>query len=311
VSCAVQAASGFLVDRIGPRPVLFGGLALLGAGGAGLCRQPSYWMLAAFSVLAGIGNGVFHPVDYTLINRKVHATAAGPCLQRARHHRQPGLGAGAGAAGAGGAGGRLARGAGGRRRCAFWACWLLLWLAARPTCCAAMAGASQAGRLWRVRAEGPFDFLRIPAVWMCFAFFFFYAVALSVVQSFCTRSGAQMHGCRWPGRHVPDDLHGAQCRRHGGWAAFLASDPARCERVVGGGLWPGRGDRAGGWRCRCPGWRCRCCSALMGLASGSAGPSRDLLVKRITPDNASGRVYGVVYAGLDIGQALAPLFFGR
>ena len=29
-SCAVQTASGFLVDRLGPRPVLFGGLALLG-----------------------------------------------------------------------------------------------------------------------------------------------------------------------------------------------------------------------------------------------------------------------------------------
>jgi FSR family fosmidomycin resistance protein-like MFS transporter len=27
------------------------------------------------------------------------------------------------------------------------------------------------------RREGSFDFLRIPAVWMCFAFFFFYAMA--------------------------------------------------------------------------------------------------------------------------------------
>jgi MFS family permease len=49
----------------------------------------------------------------------------------------------------------------------------------------------------------------------------------------------------------------------------------------------------------------------MGFASGIAGPSRDLLVKRSTPANATGRVYGVVYAGLDIGQAVAPLIFGR
>ena len=48
----------------------------------------------------------------------------------------------------------------------------------------------------------------------------------------------------------------------------------------------------------------------MGFASGIAGPSRDLLVKRSTPENASGRVYGVVYAGLDIGQAVSPLIFG-
>ena len=33
VSCAVQTASGFLVDRYGPRPILFGG-----PGAAGRCR---------------------------------------------------------------------------------------------------------------------------------------------------------------------------------------------------------------------------------------------------------------------------------
>jgi MFS family permease len=49
---------------------------------------------------------------------------------------------------------------------------------------------------------------------------------------------------------------------------------------------------------------------LMGLAAGITGPSRDLLVKRSTPDHATGRVYGVVYSGLDIGQAVVPLFVG-
>ncbi len=34
-------------------------------------------------------------------------------------------------------------------------------------------------------------------------------------------------------------------------------------------------------------------------------------MKKSTPPNATGRVYGVVYAGLDIGQAVAPLVFGR
>jgi MFS family permease len=49
---------------------------------------------------------------------------------------------------------------------------------------------------------------------------------------------------------------------------------------------------------------------LMGFVTGTAGPSRDLLVKRSTPDNATGRVYGVVYAGLDLGQAVVPLVIG-
>ena len=38
--------------------------------------------------------------------------------------------------------------------------------------------------------------------------------------------------------------------------------------------------------------------------------ARDMLVKRSTPDNATARVYGVVYSGLDVGQAIAPLVFG-
>jgi MFS family permease len=48
----------------------------------------------------------------------------------------------------------------------------------------------------------------------------------------------------------------------------------------------------------------------MGFGAGIAGPSRDLIVKRASPPNATGRVYGVVYSGLDIGQAVAPLMFG-
>lgn len=71
VSCAVQTAAGFLVDRCGPRPILFGGLALLGVAAFGFALSPSYGAVAWFSVLAGVGNGVFHPADYTLLNRKV------------------------------------------------------------------------------------------------------------------------------------------------------------------------------------------------------------------------------------------------
>ena len=52
-------------------------------------------------------------------------------------------------------------------------------------------------------------------------------------------------------------------------------------------------------------------TALAGFGVGLAGPSRDMLIKRAAPPGATGRVYGTVYSGLDIGQALAPLVFGR
>jgi len=50
--------------------------------------------------------------------------------------------------------------------------------------------------------------------------------------------------------------------------------------------------------------------AATGFAVGIAAPSRDLLIKQVTPKGATGRVYGTVYSGLDVGFAIAPLIFG-
>ena len=50
--------------------------------------------------------------------------------------------------------------------------------------------------------------------------------------------------------------------------------------------------------------------ALAGLGTGLAGPSRDMLIKRAAPPGATGRVYGTVYSGLDVGFALAAPIFG-
>jgi predicted MFS family arabinose efflux permease len=159
-------------------------------------------------------------------------------------------------------------------------------------------------------AEGSLDFLKLPAVWMCFGFFFFYAGALSIVQSFATESARQLHD-------VPAALAAMCLSVYMVCAAagmvlggFLASDPQRCERIVGAAfglaavfaLLVGFAD--------VPGWSVPVLFGAMGLASGMAGPSRDLLVKAAAPDNATGRVYGVVYGGLDIGQAVVPLFIG-
>ena len=54
--------------------------------------------------------------------------------------------------------------------------------------------------------------------------------------------------------------------------------------------------------------------AGIGFFTGTAGPSRDLLVRRAATARfgkaAYGRVYGFVYSGLDLGLATAPLIFG-
>lgn len=308
VSCAVQATSGFLVDRYGPRPILFAGLGLIACAAFGFAASTSYPMMAVFSVLAGIGNGVFHPVDYTVLNRKVSPARLGHAYSF--HGITGSLG---------------------------WALAPLLlvplaiafsWRVALVA--AGVLALAVLGVLWLNRAKlqlpqagppprgaagggvagGGLDFLRIPAVWMCFAFFFFYAVVLSVVQTFAPEAARQLHG-------VPVAL-AALCLTvymvcsAGGMVlgGFLAADPARCETVVAAGfaaaaavaLWVGFGP--------VPALAVPALFGAMGFVTGLSGPSRDMLVKKSTPDNASGRVYGIVYSGLDIGQALAPLVFG-
>ena len=323
VSCVVQAGSGFVVDRFGPRPVLFAGLSLLGAAAFGFAVSHSYAMLAAFSVLAGAGNGVFHPVDFTLLNRKVHPSRLGHAFS------VHGI--------TGSLGWALAPAmlvplaiAFGWRVALMWAGALaftvlaVLWLnrerlvldsaldgapAAKP------AGAMPARVASTVVAvqpavEGSLAFLKLPAVWMCFAFFFFYAMALSGVQAFAPEAARLLH-------NVP--VHAAAlcltiymvCSAAGMVVGgFLAADPARCERIIGVGfgvaalvaLTLGFAD--------VPPMMVPVLFGVMGFGAGIAGPSRDLIVKRAAPSNATGRVYGVVYSGLDIGQAVAPLLFG-
>ena len=309
VSCVVQALSGFVVDRFGPRPVLFGGLALLGLAAFGFAASGSYAMLAVCSVVAGAGNGVFHPVDYTLLNRKVHPSRLGHAfsvhgisgslgwalapallvpLTIAFSWRVALMCAGA---------------------LAFLVLALLIanrrQLALDVTPVRQTQAASSLGHI-----EGNLAFLKLPAVWMCFGFFLFYAMALSGVQAFAPEAARMLH-------EVP--VHAAAmcltiymiCSAGGMVVGgFLAADAERCERIIGAGmglaalvaLTIGFADIAPMW--------VPVLFGVMGLGAGIAGPSRDLIVKRATPPNATGRVYGVVYSGLDIGQAVAPLLFG-
>ena len=307
VSCGVQAASGFVVDKLGPRPVLIAGLALIGVAAFGYALSTSYWMLAGAAVIGGIGNGVFHPVNYTLLNRKVSAPRLGHAYSF--HGITGSLG--------------WALAPAMLVPLAFAYSWRVALMAAGVLAFAVLAVVLINGsKLMLPKAqplhanaaaagsEGALDFMKIPAVWMCFAFFFWYAAVLSVIQTFAPTAAQRIHDVPLP--MVAMCLTIYMLGSAGGMVlgGFLAVDAQRCERIVGLGfsiaaalaLLLALGNLAA--------WTVPVLFSLMGFASGMAGPSRDLLVKRSTPDHASGRVYGVVYAGLDIGQALAPLLFG-
>jgi MFS transporter, FSR family, fosmidomycin resistance protein len=310
VSCVVQAAAGFWVDKYGPRPVLFVGLGLLAAGAFGMASSSHYAMLMVFVAVAGVGNGVFHPVDYTLLNRKVspprlgHAYSVHGISGSLGWALAPALMAGV----------------------AFAASWrwalvcaggvaavvgLVVWwrrdlLALPPSLPPATGRASTAPA---VEASG-FGFLRLSAVWWCFGFFFFYAMSLGVVQAFAPAAAQQMHNVPmgWIALCVTAYMVASATGMVGG--GFLASQPERSGRVVAVGFGSAALAALGVAVLPLPAWAVPAAFAVMGLCAGLAAPSRDMLVKRATPVAASGRVYGVVYAGLDIGQAVAPLIFG-
>ena len=304
VSCAVQTASGFWVDRFGPRPVLFGGLVVVALSAFGFAAAPNYGTLALLAVLAGVGNGVFHPANYTLLNRKVS---------------QPRLGHAYSVHGITGALGwavapalvvPLAIAFGWRIALVGAGCVALLVLAvlwwhraslALPQAPRAAAATGDAGGL---------AFLRIPAVWMCFTFFLVYAGVLTAVQTFAPMAARHLLGM--PVALVAVCVTSYMVCSAGGTVlgGFLASDPERCERVVAAGFGIAALLALAIGFTPVPPAAVPVLFGAMGFASGIAAPSRDMLVKRSTPENASGRVYGVVYSGLDVGQAIAPLAFG-
>ncbi len=308
VSCVVQAASGFVVDKLGPRPVLFVGLGMLALAAFGYAFAQSYWMLLASAAVAGVGNGVFHPVDYTLFNRKVAPTRLGHAYSV--HGITGSLGWALAPAFvvplAIAFSWRVALASAGVLA---FVVLLVLWLNRGTLALDVKAVHKATGS--DTAAGGELAFLKIPAVWMCFGFFFFYAVALSVVQTFAPVAAGHLHAV--PVALVAMCLTIYMVASASGMAVggFLASDPARCERVVGAAFGTAAVLALVLALADFPPYVVPAMFGAMGFASGLAGPSRDLLVKRSTPANATGRVYGVVYAGLDIGQAVAPLIFGR
>jgi MFS family permease len=77
VSAVFQTPAGFLVDRWGARRLLIGGL-LVGAIGiavAGLVS--SYWALIAGFALMGFANTIYHPADYAILSHSIGSRRIG------------------------------------------------------------------------------------------------------------------------------------------------------------------------------------------------------------------------------------------
>jgi MFS family permease len=77
VSAMSQTMAGFIVDRYGARRVLLFGMTTFSLALMLTGLATSYWMLVAVALLAGVGNSVFHPADFAILNAKVNPKRLG------------------------------------------------------------------------------------------------------------------------------------------------------------------------------------------------------------------------------------------
>ena len=314
VSCIVQAASGFLVDRIGARPVLFAGVGLLALAALTYSQSNGYAMLVLGAVIAGCGNGVFHPVDYTLINHKISP----PNLPYAYSiHGVTGYIGWAAAPAFMVAVASIAD-----WRIAFLSAavlealiLLILWIGRARLIddVHARREESQASHAQSNPGGAPmstFGFLKLPVVWLCWIFFFFSMAATTGLQSFAPTALLKIYDIAVSSGNyylTLMSMGGAGGMLLGGYLATKLKVPERiitiCFTVnIVMGLLLATG--------LVPVELIIIAFIVIGLGLGIAAPSRDLMIRSATPSGSSGRVYGIVYSGIDLGAALSPLIFG-
>lgn len=317
VSCLGQASSGFVVDRIGPAPVLLFGLSGFVASGVLIATSTGYGMLVLAAIVGGLGNSIFHPADYYIINHRVSTERLGhafsthgftgylgwaltPVFMATIIHFSN------------------------WRVAAFSAALLLAFVLL-------LAWTSRnllSGKNLKSKTQPPSDpvataplvqpsvyqtlvtLVSQPALWGAFLFFAFTTVGLSAVQNYTIPMLGSVYG-------IDKVLAGTTLSAYMITAAlgmvaggFLVGTTPNTERTVAVSL-----ILAGLLLVVLASGVVNAPVAilLVGLAGFSAGvsaPSRDMLIRRITPKGSTGTVYGLVYSGMDVGSSLAPIGFG-
>ena len=163
-----------------------------------------------------------------------------------------------------------------------------------------------------------FGFLGLPVIWLAFMFFLLVTAAFGGLQSFSVPVLGGIYGISAAAAVAA--LTGYLLGSAAGMVVggFVAVRVQAHERTVGAALVGAAFFAATLASGLPPAWSVIPLMVGIGIGVGLAGPSRDLLVRRVATEslaggNASpafGRVYGFVYSGLDVGLALGPLAFG-
>jgi MFS family permease len=298
-----QTPAGFLVDRLGARGVLMGGLAVYGFGIALIGTVPQFWMLLPCAGLAGIGNSVFHPADYSVLTANV---SPGRIARAYSAHALSGnIGwvlapmTVLGLTGLIGWNHAL-------QVVGLFGVILAAWLALFGGLLDENTGRARHAQGGSTPARA---LLTLPII-MCFAYFIVVSVAGTAIQTFMP---ATLHNFRG----ISLDFAGTVLTLYvigvgagiitGGIIADrkIRPDYIIAVSLMGAGILillvgllhlPNSGLLA--------------MMAAVGFCSGVSGPSRDLLVRQSSPPGATGKVFGFVYSGFDVGSAITPSILG-
>ncbi len=305
-SGVLQTPVGFLVDRIGARIVLIAGLALSSLAYAVAGIVDSYWVFIAMYGVAGLGNTVYHPSDYSLLSRYAPHERLSQVFS---FHTFAGM-----------VGSALApvtllymqslfgwRGA--YLGASIFGLLVLLAFVAQPEPAAetrhaarraAQADAADPG--WRLLVTTP--------ILLNLAFFILTSIMSGGLNTYLVVALGALHG-------IPPAI---------GNTALTALLAMNAIGVLGGGMLAGRtrhhaivaasGLTVGGTVTALiglfnfPPIALIALIGLSGLCVGATFPSRDMLVRSVTPPNAYGRVFGFVSTGFNIGASVAPIAYG-
>jgi MFS family permease len=305
VSAALQTPAGFLVDRWGAGRLLIGGLLLGAVAIAAAAIFPSYWALVGCFALAGLANTIFHPADYTILSHAVPSKRMGKAFAI---HTFSGLLGFAAAPPAmliaasywGWRGGLLvAAGLG------FVVASVLIVqhrrLAIGPT-------HERAARRTGDASEG-LRLLLTPAILRNLMFFTLLSLATGGISGFSIVALGALWGTPLAVANVALTVFlflSALGVLVGGW---IADRTRHHTRVAAAGFAASAAVFLAIGTVDLGAAPLIFLMAVAGLLNGAIQPSRDMIVRAVTPAGSFGKVFGFVSTGFNIGGVISPLLY--
>jgi FSR family fosmidomycin resistance protein-like MFS transporter len=310
VSAVMQTPVGFFIDRTGARGNLIVGLLLGSAAITVAGLVDSFWVFIAMYALLGLANTVYHPADYTLLSEHVPSQRM---TQAFSYHTSSGM-----------IGSAIApftllfmqslvgwRGAFlGAAVLGVIAALILMLQGEAPVVRAAPRAKPRHDDAEDAPADG-WRLLLSPPILLNLVFFILLSMVGGGLNQYLVVGLGALHGT--PPALANSALTGLLAMSAVGVLAggALAARTAHHNVVASAGLAVTAAASALIAYVDLGAFLLVLVVSLSGFASGTSMPSRDMIVRSVTPPGAFGKVFGFVTTGFHIGGMVAPLIFGQ